>query len=118
MKVSDAVVEVAAKAAYAEVMKDYNPNPGGNWKKEMLSVRERYRANARAALEAALPLVLGEPVGRISGKPMRIHQFNEPVYWLYTLLVEDSRSPAAVGEPVSLPPGTKLYTLTELEQQP
>lgn len=63
MKVSDAVVEVAARAAYAEAMKDHKPNPGGNWKKEMLSVRERYRANARAALEVAIPLVLGEPVG-------------------------------------------------------
>lgn len=67
-------------------------------------------AKHRAALEAALPMVVGEAVGRISGKPKRVHQFNEPVYWLYTLLVEDPRTPGALGEPVSLPPGTKLYT--------
>lgn len=99
MKVSDAVVEVAARV-FAGSMWDTLPDVAkGPW-----------LARQRAALEAALPMVVGEAVGRISGKPIRVHQFNEPVYWLYTLRVEDSRSPAAVGEPVSLPPGTKLYT--------
>lgn len=106
MRVSDAVVEEACRAYYGE-----------SWLAMTGPMKQGPRRWMRNALEAAWPMVVGEAVGRISGKPMRIHQFNEPAYWLYTLLVEDSRSPAAVGESVSLPPGTKLYTLTNLENK-
>lgn len=106
MKVSDAVVEVAARAAYAEAMKDHKPNPGGNWKKEMLSVRERYRANARAALEAALPMAVGEAVAYA-----RVHNKTNPHY--HDVVPSDSQE-AEMWAYDLIP----LYTLTNIEDAP
>lgn len=55
MKVSDEVVEVAADALCLS-------HSGFTLKGSLPCVADGYRRQARAALEAALPLVLGEPV--------------------------------------------------------
>lgn len=57
-KISEAAVEAVAKAIYSE----YHEMHNAPWDKEYDSVRQHWRKQARAALEAALPHLQGEAV--------------------------------------------------------
>ena len=90
MKVSDAVVEVACKAAAQEV--------GQRWP-ESFADADEFRRVVRAALNRALPMVVGEAVAEVREGSFGLRYIASPEW-------------------ESLAGGTKLHTLTNLEDAP